>query len=144
MPAFFLSVLPPSGVRRSSRGPVMVAVQPVPSPSRIEAEVLRARALAKRGECAEGLSVAQALLAEVPENRDVLYLVAVSQRYIGRIADALRTLARFEAVHPDYGRLYQESGHCYRAVGEADAAIAAYEQAAARQHTLSARSGGAR
>ncbi len=116
----------------------MVAVQPVPSPSRIEAEVLRARALAKRGQFAEALSVAQALLAEVPENRDVLYLVAVSQRYIGRIADALRTLARFEAVHPDYGRLYQESGHCYRAVGEADAAIAAYEQAVARNHTLSA------
>jgi tetratricopeptide (TPR) repeat protein len=110
----------------------------VPSPSRIEAEVLRARALAKQGQFAEALSVAQALLAEVPENRDVLYLVAVSQRYLGRIADALKTLARFEAVHPDYGRLYQEIGHCYRAVGEADAAIKAYEQAVARNHTLSA------
>jgi tetratricopeptide (TPR) repeat protein len=116
----------------------MVAAQPVPSPSRIEAEVLRARALAKQGQFAEALSVAQALLAEVPENRDVLYLVAVSQRYLGRIADALGTLARFEAVHPDYGRLYQEIGHCYRAVGEADAAIKAYEQAVARNHTLSA------
>ena len=116
----------------------MVAAQPVPSPSRIEAEVLRARALAKQGQFAEALSVAQALLAEVPENRDVLYLVAVSQRYLGRIADALKTLARFEAVHPDYGRLYQEIGHCYRAVGEADAAIEAYERAVARNHTLSA------
>jgi len=116
----------------------MVAAQPVPSPSRIEAEVLRARALAKQGQFAEALSVAQALLAEVPENRDVLYLVAVSQRYLGRIAEALKTLARFEAVHPDYGRLYQEIGHCYRAVGEADAAIKAYEQAVARNHTLSA------
>jgi tetratricopeptide (TPR) repeat protein len=116
----------------------MVAAQPVPSPSRIEAEVLRARALAKQGQFAEALSVAQALLAEVPENRDVLYLVAVSQRYLGRIADALKTLARFEAVHPDYGRLYQEIGHCYRAVGEAHAAIEAYERAIARNHTLSA------
>ena len=116
----------------------MAAAQPVPSPSRIEAEVLRARALAKQGQFAEALSVAQALLAEVPENRDVLYLVAVSQRYLGRIADALRTLARFETAHPDYGRLYQEFGHCYRAVGEADAAIQAYEQAVARNHTLSA------
>jgi tetratricopeptide (TPR) repeat protein len=116
----------------------MVAVQPVPSPSRIESEVLRAQALAKQGQFAGALSVAQALLAEVPENRDVLYLVAVSQRYLGRIADALKTLARFEAVHPDYGRLYQELGHCYRAVGEADAAIRAYEQAVARNHTLSA------
>ena len=116
----------------------MVAAQPVPSPSRIEAEVLRARALAKQGQFAEALSVAQALLAEVPENRDALYIVAVSQRYLGRIPDALGTLARCEALHPDYGRLYQEIGHCYRAVREIDAAIQAYEQAVARNHTLSA------
>ena len=116
----------------------MVAAQPVPSPSRIEAEVLRARSLAKQGQFAEALAIAQALLAEVPENRDVLYLVAVSQRYLGRIADALRTLAGFETLHPDYGRLYQEFGHCYRAVGEGDAAIKGYEQAVARNHTLSA------
>ena len=116
----------------------MVAAQPVPSPSRIEAEMLRARALAKQGQFAEALSVAQALLAEVPENRDALYIVAVSQRYLGRIPDALGTLARCEALHPDYGRLYQEIGHCYRAVREIDAAIQAYEQAVARNHTLSA------
>jgi tetratricopeptide (TPR) repeat protein len=116
----------------------MVAAQPVPPPSRIEAEVLRARGLVKQSQFAEALSVALALLEEAPENRDVLYLVAVSQRYLGRIADALRTLARFEAVHPDYGRLYQEIGHCYRAVGQGDAAIEAYEQAVARNHTLSA------
>ena len=116
----------------------MAAAQPVPSPSRIEAEMLRARALAKQGQFAEALTVAQALLAEVPENRDVLYVVAVSQRYLGRIADALKTLARFEALHPNYGRLYQEFGHCYRAAGEADAALKAYEQAVARNHTLSA------
>ena len=115
----------------------MAAAQPMPPRSRIEAGVLRARALLERRQFAEALTLAQALLAEVPENRDVLYLVAVSQRYLGRIADALRTLARFEVVHPDYGRLYQEFGHCYRAVGEADAAIAAYQQAVARNHTLS-------
>ncbi len=116
----------------------MAAAQPMPPPSRIEAEVLRARALVEKRQFAEALSVAQALLAEVPENRDVLYLVAVSQRYLGRIADALKTLARFAVLHPDYGRLYQEIGHCYRAVGEADAAVEAYQQAVARNHTLSA------
>ena len=116
----------------------MAVAQPIPPASRIEAEVLRARALVQGRQFAEGLAAAQALLAEVPENRDVLYLVAVSQRYLGRIADALRTLARFQQIHPDYGRLYQEIGHCYRAVGETDAAIEAYEQAVARNHTLSA------
>ena len=72
----------------------MEAAPPVPArPSRIEAEVLRARSLLEQRQFAAALSAAQALLAEVPENRDVLYLAAVSQRYLGRIADALRTLA---------------------------------------------------
>jgi len=138
MPAFFLTRAPPTGTREGFVRPVMAAVQPTPPHSRIETEVLRARALVEQRQFAAALAAAQALLAEVPENRDVLYLVAVSQRYLGRVADALRTLARFQEIHPDYGRLYQEIGHCYRAVGETDAAIAAYQQAVARNHTLAA------
>src|SRR5256885_588950 len=128
----------PARRRPGFRGTAMAAAQPMPPPSRIETEVRRARALVEKRQFTEALSLAQALHAEVPENRDVLYLVAVSQRYLGRIADALRTLARFAAVHPDYGRLFQEIGHCYRTVGEADAAIEAYQQAVARNHPLSA------
>ena len=74
----------------------------------------------------------------MPENRDVLYLVAVSQRYLGRIADALRTLVRFEEVHPNYPRLFQERGHCYRAVGEKSAAIDAYRMAVSLNPALTA------
>ena len=96
----------------------MAAVDPKPPASRIEAEVRRARALLEQRQLAQALAAAQALLAEVPQNRDVLYLIAVSQRYLGCIASALTTLARFEAIHPDYGRLFQERGHCYRALGE--------------------------
>ena len=116
----------------------MAAAQPTPTASRIEAEVRRVRALVEGRQFAAALAAAQSLLVEVPENRDVFYLVAVCQRYLGRIADALRTLARFEALHPEYGRLYQEIGHCYRAVGEADAAIEAYQRAVACNYTLSA------
>ena len=78
---------------------------------------------------AQALAVAEPLLAQVPENRDVLYLVAVNLRYLNRIPDALAALARFEKLHPDYGRLFQERGHCYRALGDVAAAIAAYQQA---------------
>ena len=116
----------------------MAAAEPNPPASRIETEVLRARGLLQKREFAQALSIAQALLADVPENRDVLYLVAVSQRYLGRIADALATLARFETLHPDYGRLFQERGHCYRAVGEVNAAVEAYQRAIALNPTLSA------
>jgi tetratricopeptide (TPR) repeat protein len=107
----------------------MAAAEPNPLTSRIEAEVHRARALLKQHQFAQTLAAAQAMLAEVPENRDVLYLVAVSQRCLGRVADALRTLVRFERLHPDYGRVFQERGHCYRAVGETAAAIEAYQRA---------------
>jgi len=109
---------------------------PPPPVSRIEAEVLRTRGLMKERQFAASLAAAQTLLREVPENRDVLYLVAVNQRYLGRIADALRTLLTFERIHPDYGRLFQERGHCYRAVGEADAAIEAYQRAVALNGAL--------
>lgn len=86
-----------------------------PPASRIEAAVLTARGLLQQGNYAGALELAEKLLGEVPENRDVLYLVAVSQRYLGRIRQALETLARFERSHPVHSRLFQERGHCQRA-----------------------------
>jgi len=97
--------------------------------SRVEADVRRIRGLVEKREYAQALADAQALLTEVPENRDVLYLVAVSQRYLGQVTDALATLACFERTHPEFGRLFQERGHCYRALGQASAAVGAYERA---------------
>jgi tetratricopeptide (TPR) repeat protein len=116
----------------------MAAAEPNPPVSRIESEVLRARALLRKNQFAEALAIAQALLAEVPQNRDVLYLVAVSQRYLGRIADALKTLAHFETLHPQYGRLFQERGHCYRTAGDDAAALEAYQKAVNLNPTLHA------
>jgi tetratricopeptide (TPR) repeat protein len=116
----------------------MSAAEPNTPESRIEAEVRRARSLLKQRQFAQAFDVAQSLRAEVPENRDVLYLVAVSQRYLGRIADALHTLLQFEEIHPDYGRLFQERGHCYRTVSEAAAAIEAYQRAVSLNPALTA------
>jgi tetratricopeptide (TPR) repeat protein len=56
-------------------------------------------------------------------------MLAVSQRYLERIPDALATLTRLEQLHPSYPRLYQERGHCYVAVRSASKAIPAFEQA---------------
>src|SRR6185312_10567147 len=85
--------------------------------------------LLQKRQFAAALSLAEALRAQVPENRDVLYLIAVSQRYLGRIADALRTLEQFEQIHPGYGRLFQERGHCLKGVGQGATAIEAYQRA---------------
>ena len=85
--------------------------------SRIESEVVRLRALMEKGQFAAALAGATGLLEEVPENRDVWYIIAVSQRYLRRIPEALATLARLEQLHPDYSRLFQERGHCHVARG---------------------------
>jgi tetratricopeptide (TPR) repeat protein len=97
--------------------------------SRIEAEVLRIRALLQAGQLAPALQAAEALLVEVPENRDVIYMIAVAQRYLQRIPDALATLESLERLHPTYSRLYQERGHCYVGMRQAEPAIEAFLRA---------------
>jgi tetratricopeptide (TPR) repeat protein len=97
--------------------------------SHIESEVVRLRALMEKGQFAAALSGATALLEEVPENRDAWYIIAVSQRYLQRIPDALATLERLEKIHPDYSRLFQERGHCYVALRKAEPAIQAFLRA---------------
>jgi tetratricopeptide (TPR) repeat protein len=96
------------------------------SGTRVEMEVQRLRGQLEKGQFAATLTDAQALLAEVPGNRDVLYLVAVSQRYLRRIPEALETLARCESLHPGFSRLYQERGHCYLAARDPGAALASF------------------
>jgi tetratricopeptide (TPR) repeat protein len=100
-----------------------------PPKSGIETEVLRIRGLLEKSQFAQALAAAEALLAKVPENRDVWYMLAVSQRYLGRIPEALATLQQFERIHPDYSRLFQERGHCCLAARDPLAAITAYLRA---------------
>jgi tetratricopeptide (TPR) repeat protein len=98
-------------------------------PSRIETEVRRIRELLERSQFAAALTAGQSLRAEVPENRDVLYMIAVSQRYLLHIPDALATLADLEKHHPDYSRLFQERGHCHVAMRSAEPAIESFLRA---------------
>src|SRR5581483_11579276 len=101
--------------------------QPAPAqPSSIELEVQRIRELAKGRRHEEALSAAQALAMQVPENRDVLYLIALNLRALNRIPDALATLDRLQQLHPGFSRLYQERGHCYVALRDAPRAIEAF------------------
>lgn len=116
----------------------MLAANTKSPPTPVETEVKRIRAMLERGEFAAGLQAAQALRAEVPENRDVLYMMAVAQRYLQRIPDALATLAELEKRHPTYPRLFQERGHCYVAMRAAEPAIEAYLRAVTLNTSLPA------
>jgi tetratricopeptide (TPR) repeat protein len=80
----------------------------------------------ERRQFADALAAAEALAKEVPENRDVLYMIAVSHRYLNDIPRALETLDRLEQLHPKFSRLYQERGHCYVILRDAPRAIDAF------------------
>ena len=94
------------------------------------------RGFLDRRQYAEAARAAAALLGEDPEDRDLLYMLAVAQRYQGSIAEALTTLARLEELHPDYPRLHQERGYCHVAQRSAALAIAAFERAVALNPAL--------
>jgi tetratricopeptide (TPR) repeat protein len=106
-----------------------VTSEPVAAPSSVELEVQRIRGLVQAHRFAEAVTAAGSLRSLYPENRDVLYLLALAQRHGGRIADALDTLADMERHHPRASRLYQERGHCHVAFKDAPRAIEAYERA---------------
>lgn len=112
MPAFFLGKMQ-SDVTAAAASPV-------------ETEVMRIRALMEHSQFDAALAAAEALALKVPENRDVLYMTAVSQRNLNRIPDALATLERLQRLHPNFSRLYQERGHCYVALRDAPRAIDAF------------------
>jgi tetratricopeptide (TPR) repeat protein len=104
------------------------ALDPV-APSELDTRIRGVRELLERSQFEAALRAAEALLADVPENRDVLYMIAVAQRYLQRIPEALDTLARLERLYPEYPRLFQERGHCHVARRAAAPAIAAFERA---------------
>jgi tetratricopeptide (TPR) repeat protein len=107
----------------------MNVTSPVAAPASVELEVQRIRGLVQGRRFGEAATAAGSLRALYPENRDVLYLLALAQRHVGRFPDALETLADMERHHPGASRLYQERGHCYVALKDAPRAIEAYESA---------------
>ena len=106
-----------------------VTTQPVAAPASVEQEVERIRGLLTEHRFMQAVGAAAALRASYPENRDVLYLLALGLRQSRRTADALRTLEDLERHHPSMSLLYQERGHCYVALKDAARAIEAYERA---------------
>jgi tetratricopeptide (TPR) repeat protein len=99
---------------------------PAHSPSPVELEISRIRALTKARRHGEALGGLDPLLSQFPENRDALYLLAMNLRFLNRFDEALGVLERLQRFHPRYSRLYQERGHCYVALRDAPKAIDAF------------------
>jgi tetratricopeptide (TPR) repeat protein len=62
-------------------------------------------------------------------SREAAFLKAACLRYLGQLQLALAELDALRLSHPDYARVWQETGHVQRARGQAGAALKAYRQA---------------
>jgi tetratricopeptide (TPR) repeat protein len=101
----------------------------VATSSQIELKVLRLRKLQKEGRHDDALRDSQALIQELPENRDLALITAISLRHLMRIPEALAALDHLEQLQPRFSRLHQERGLCYVALKDAPRAIDAFLRA---------------
>jgi predicted Zn-dependent protease len=104
--------------------------------STLGSEASRLRAMLRRHEFPQVLEAGHALLAQAPDHRDGLLYVAVAQRFMGRIPDALATLTTLQRHHPRFSRLYEERGRCLVELKQAVPAIEAFRQAVEFNHAL--------
>src|SRR5271170_3724350 len=102
----------------------------------IGAEADRIRSLLRQQMFSEALAAAEALLAVSANHRDALLYVAAAQRFLGRIPDALSTLATLEQHHARFSRLYEERGLCFVVLKQAPQAIDAFLRAVNINHAL--------
>lgn len=91
----------------------------------------RAQGLIEHAQFAEAERLARWTLddATADERPDLLYLIAVAQRFLGRPARALRTLEVLQREAPDFGRGWQERGHTLLALNRPDDAQQAFARA---------------
>ncbi|HWX79759.1 MAG TPA: sulfotransferase [Steroidobacteraceae bacterium] len=106
------------------------------APSMIGAEADLIRSLLRQQKFPEALSASESLLAVTANHRDALLYSAIAQRYLGRIPDALSTLAILEQHHSRFSRLYEERGLCFVVLKQAPQAIAAFLHAVNINHAL--------
>ena len=92
--------------------------------------------LLRQRKFAQVLTRAPAVLAVSPANRDALLALAIAQRFLGKVPEALQTLAALQHHHPRFSRLYEERGRCFVELRRAPEAIEAFEAAVGLNHAL--------
>ncbi|MGF1454507.1 MAG: sulfotransferase [Alphaproteobacteria bacterium] len=95
-----------------------------------------AKALLQQGRPSEAVEAARTALAQAPGDRDTLYVLAVSYRYLKDLDAALSVLGELKVVHPGFGRAHQEEGHIFRHKGDMAAALDAFRQAVGHNPAL--------
>src|SRR5271168_1562783 len=99
-------------------------------------ESARFRALLRERRFSDLLLATQAHLTREPAQRDALLFMAIAQRYLGLVEDALATLGTLERHHPGFSRLHEERGRCFVELKQAPRAIEAFARAVSLNHSL--------
>ena len=114
----------------------MEASAPPAIPPNVAAGVAQLRALLRQQKFSEALGLSAAVLAADPGQREALLFMAIAQRCLHRVSDALKTLATLEQAQPRFSRLYEERGRCYVELRQAPEAIQAFLMAVNLNHAL--------
>ena len=101
----------------------------MPEKSATELALNRVRQIMQAGDFSEAERLLFDMQRVSEDHKDILYMLAVCQRYLHKYSSALEVLARLTSISPDNSRAYQEIGHVYRATDNNNAALAAYNQA---------------
>lgn len=101
-----------------------------------DAVVGEARSFLKDGRIADAARLCEELLDAEPKNRDALYTLAVARRLQKRFDDSLTLIRDLITLDPANGRAHQEMAHCLRDMGDVQGALAAYQEAVARNNAL--------
>jgi tetratricopeptide (TPR) repeat protein len=104
---------------------------PSGAPDEAERLVEAARTDLQRGQMGDAEGKCLDALRQKPDHHEALYLLAVIQRFSKRPLESLANIARLIDADPGNGRAYQECGHCLRALGRNDDALAAFQDAVA-------------
>ena len=104
---------------------------PSGAPDEAERLVEAARTDLQRGKLGDAEGKCLDALRQMPDHHEALYLLAVIQRFSKRPLESLANIARLIDADPGNGRAYQERGHCLRALGQNDDALAAFQDAVA-------------
>jgi tetratricopeptide (TPR) repeat protein len=99
-------------------------------------DLARVRTLLKERSFPAALDACEELLAKEPGHREALLFAAIAQRNLGRVAEAMSTLATLERHHPRFSRLHEEQGRCFVELRQAPQAIEAFQRAVNLNHAL--------
>lgn len=91
--------------------------------------LLNIQKLMQSGDFKGALKQLDERLDEDPNFTDALYMKAVCFRYLKQPEKAFIELDKLKYILPEFGRAFQEQGHLYRAAGQKERALNAYQVA---------------